>query len=94
MYRCQLCKREHSISASSPSPLPFLSLRPVYLTSSSPDFDDSFKRDKAGYTLEESEEQKWGTLAVLECRGCEVTAWDCKVRSPFFSSLLLLPLRA
>ncbi|GAA5903398.1 hypothetical protein JCM6882_006537 [Rhodosporidiobolus microsporus] len=41
-------------------------------------FDDSFKRDKAAYTLENSEEQKFASLAVLECRGCEVTQFDPK----------------
>ncbi|GAA6041718.1 hypothetical protein JCM8097_003098 [Rhodosporidiobolus ruineniae] len=41
-------------------------------------FDSSFKREKAAYTLEESEEQKYATIAVVECRGCEVTAFDPK----------------
>lgn len=48
------------------------------------DFDDSFKRASAAYTLEDAEEQRWGTLAVLECRGCEIIdfdpqgTWTCK----------------
>ncbi|GAA5856384.1 hypothetical protein JCM8547_008717 [Rhodosporidiobolus lusitaniae] len=41
-------------------------------------FDDSFKRDKAAYSLEDSEDQKFATLAVLECRGCELTQFDPK----------------
>ncbi|GAA6005335.1 hypothetical protein JCM10207_002942 [Rhodosporidiobolus poonsookiae] len=41
-------------------------------------FDDSFKRDKAAHTLEDSEEQRFSTLAVLECRGCEITQFDPK----------------
>ncbi|BGP45132.1 hypothetical protein JCM10450v2_000949 [Rhodotorula kratochvilovae] len=39
-------------------------------------FDDSFKRASAAYTLEDGEEQRWGTLAVLECRGCEIIEFD------------------
>ncbi|GAA5971985.1 hypothetical protein JCM21900_002627, partial [Sporobolomyces salmonicolor] len=41
-------------------------------------FDDSFSRAKAAYTLEDSDEQKFAPLAVLECRGCEITAFDPK----------------
>ncbi|BGP13125.1 hypothetical protein JCM10213_000872 [Rhodosporidiobolus nylandii] len=55
VWRCQMCKREHTIS-----------------------FDSSFKREKAAYTLEDSDEQRFVSLAVLECRGCEVTAFDPK----------------
>lgn len=32
------------------------------------------------YTLEDSEEQRFATIAVLECRGCELTEFDPKVR--------------
>ncbi|CEQ40444.1 SPOSA6832_02068 [Sporobolomyces salmonicolor] len=39
-------------------------------------FDDSFSRAKAAYTLEDSDDQKFAALAVLECRGCEITAFD------------------
>jgi hypothetical protein len=45
-----------------------------------PGFDDSFKRGSAAYTLEDSEEQRFATIAVLECRGCELTEFDPKVR--------------
>lgn len=38
------------------------------------------------YTLEQSEGQEYGALAVLECRGCEILEFDPKVRS------LLLPI--
>ncbi|GAA6057161.1 hypothetical protein NBRC10513_000747 [Rhodotorula toruloides] len=41
-------------------------------------FDDSFKRSSASYTAEDSEEQRFATLAVLECRGCELTEFDPK----------------
>ncbi|KAG0663077.1 hypothetical protein C6P46_002920 [Rhodotorula mucilaginosa] len=41
-------------------------------------FDDSFKRGSAAYTLEDSEEQRFATIAVLECRGCELTEFDPK----------------
>ncbi|GAA5859931.1 hypothetical protein JCM1840_001801 [Sporobolomyces johnsonii] len=41
-------------------------------------FDDSFSRAKAAYTLEDSDDQKFAPLAVLECRGCEITAFDPK----------------
>ncbi|GAA5997112.1 uncharacterized protein JCM10292_006216 [Rhodotorula paludigena] len=41
-------------------------------------FDDSFKRASAAYTLDDSDNQRWGTLAVVECRGCEVVDFDPK----------------
>jgi len=41
-------------------------------------FDESFSRKKAVYTLENSENQKFAPLAVLECRGCEITSFDPK----------------
>ncbi|GAA5841437.1 hypothetical protein JCM5353_007270 [Sporobolomyces roseus] len=41
-------------------------------------FDESFSRRKAVYTLENSENQKFAPLAVLECRGCEITSFDPK----------------
>ena len=47
------------------------------------DFDNSFAREKAFYTLEDSEAQQFATLAVLECRGCELIAFDPKVRSAY-----------
>lgn len=40
------------------------------------DFDDSFKRSSAAYTLDDADEQRWATLAVLECRGCEIIEFD------------------
>lgn len=43
------------------------------------DFDPSFVRSKAFYTLEQSESQVYAPLAVLECRGCEILAFDPKV---------------
>ncbi|ORY53998.1 hypothetical protein BCR35DRAFT_296853 [Leucosporidium creatinivorum] len=55
VWRCTLCKREHSIN-----------------------FDSSLDRSKAVYTAEQSEEQKFAAIAVLECRGCEITAFDPK----------------
>lgn len=45
---------------------------------SSINFDESFSRSKALYTAENSDEQKFAPLAVLECRGCEITAFDPK----------------
>ncbi|GAA5830631.1 hypothetical protein JCM11251_002539 [Rhodosporidiobolus azoricus] len=93
VWRCQMCKREHTICPSTSlfAALPFHFARPPGLSQSIylPNtflpvrtgklaFDDSFKRDKAAYTLEQSEEQKFGTLAVVECRGCEVTQFDPK----------------
>ncbi|POY70797.1 hypothetical protein BMF94_6209 [Rhodotorula taiwanensis] len=39
-------------------------------------FDESFKRGSAVYTFEDSEEQRFAKLAVLECRGCELTEFD------------------
>lgn len=51
----------------------------VTLTLPDAAFDDSFKRSSAAYTLEDSEEQRFATLAVLECRGCELTEFDPKV---------------
>lgn len=42
-------------------------------------FDESFKRGSAVYTFEDSEEQRFAKLAVLECRGCELTEFDTKV---------------
>ena len=45
------------------------------------DFDNSFVREKAFYTFENSEAQQFSTLAVLECRGCEIIAFDPKVSS-------------
>ncbi|GAA5971414.1 hypothetical protein JCM11641_008344 [Rhodosporidiobolus odoratus] len=53
VWRCQMCKREHTIN-----------------------FDSSFKREKAALSFEDSEEQRWVSIAVLECRGCEITAFD------------------
>lgn len=41
-------------------------------------FDESFSRRKAVYTIENSENQKFAPLAVLECRGCEITSFDPK----------------
>ena len=41
-------------------------------------FDESFSRAKAVYTLDDSENQKFAPLAVLECRGCEITQFDPK----------------
>ncbi|GAA5957260.1 hypothetical protein JCM3765_000406 [Sporobolomyces pararoseus] len=41
-------------------------------------FDESFSRSKAVYTLDDSENQKFAPLAVLECRGCEITQFDPK----------------
>lgn len=52
----------------------------VSLTLSNPAFDDSFRRSSAAYTAEDSEEQRFATLAVLECRGCELTEFDPKAR--------------
>lgn len=43
------------------------------------DFDKSLDRAKAVYTLEQSENQQFGAIAVLECRGCEIVAFDPKV---------------
>lgn len=45
---------------------------------SSINFDNSFVREKAFYTFENSEAQQFSTLAVLECRGCEIIAFDPK----------------
>lgn len=43
-------------------------------------FDSSLDRSKAKYTFEDSEEQKFVPIAVLECRGCEILAFDPLVR--------------
>ncbi|KAL8291944.1 hypothetical protein RQP46_002202 [Phenoliferia psychrophenolica] len=45
---------------------------------SSINFDNSFNRAKAVYTLEDSDAQKFATMAVVECRGCEVIEFDPK----------------
>lgn len=74
-----MCKREHTVSTSysySHGAVPFRTLTLVYRPTG---FDDSFKRGSAAYTLEDSEEQRFATLAVLECRGCELTEFDTKV---------------
>lgn len=42
------------------------------------DFDSSLDRAKACHTLEDSEAQKFTSMAVLECRGCEILAFDPK----------------
>jgi hypothetical protein len=47
--------------------------------SSLADFDKSLDQTKAVYTLEQSENQEFGAVAVLECRGCEIVAFDPKV---------------
>jgi len=45
---------------------------------SSINHDDSFKRGAAFYTFEDSESQKYAAVAVLDCRGCEIVAFDPK----------------
>ncbi|KDE04429.1 hypothetical protein MVLG_05144 [Microbotryum lychnidis-dioicae p1A1 Lamole] len=41
-------------------------------------FDPSFNRSKAFYTFDQSESQKFATIAILECRGCEIVKFDPK----------------
>ncbi len=45
----------------------------------SADFDKSLDQTKAVYTFEQAENQEFGAIAVLECRGCEIVAFDPKV---------------
>ncbi|KAM0792790.1 hypothetical protein ACM66B_002559 [Microbotryomycetes sp. NB124-2] len=45
---------------------------------SSISFDSSIDRSKAAYTHEQAEEQKFGAIAVLECRGCTIVEFDPK----------------
>ncbi|SCV72382.1 BQ2448_3919 [Microbotryum intermedium] len=71
VWRCTMCKREHTISKF-PSTFRRSDIRQAG------DFDPSFNRSKAFYTLDQSESQKFGTIAVLECRGCEIIKFDPK----------------
>ncbi|KAM0749725.1 DUF866-domain-containing protein [Meredithblackwellia eburnea MCA 4105] len=87
--KCQSCHEEHpnwvGIDATEQRPLSgsrgeanFVWKCTLCKRESSINFDDSFKRDKAVYTQEDSESQKFATLAVLECRGCEIVQFDPK----------------
>lgn len=74
-----MCKREHTVSTSRIQSAGALHIQILTLVERLSGFDDSFKRGSAAYTLEDSEEQRFATLAVLECRGCELTEFDTKV---------------
>ena len=84
VWKCSLCKRESSISQFTQS---YIILVVILILSILLDFDNSFVREKAFYNFEDSESQKFVTLAVLECRVCEITAFDPKVSPLSHSSL-------
>jgi hypothetical protein len=81
VWKCKMCGREHTICEFLPR---FRSLSPSnaanlgHLSHPNEAFDESFSRSKAAYTLDDSENQKFAPLAVLECRGCEITQFDPK----------------
>jgi hypothetical protein len=81
VWKCKMCGREHTICELPPrcrslsvSNATDLDLFPHTNVA----FDESFSRSKAAYTLDDSENQKFAPLAVLECRGCEITQFDPK----------------
>ena len=78
VWKCSLCKRESSISEFDDE-IALSQFAPLTRRRRA-DFDNSFNRGKALYTLEYSDSQKYATLAVVECRGCEVIEFDPKVR--------------
>jgi len=85
VWKCGLCGKQNSISTSHHPPPP-RPLRHQHLPLSADsrsrgliDFDKSLDQTKAVYTFEQSENQEFGALAVLECRGCEIVAFDPKV---------------
>ncbi|KAK4706091.1 hypothetical protein P7C70_g94, partial [Phenoliferia sp. Uapishka_3] len=75
VWKCTLCKRESSISALFEVLGGGRVTPPLMLDK---DFDNGFNRANALYTLEDSDAQKYATLAVVECRGCEVIEFDPK----------------
>ncbi|SGY70159.1 BQ5605_C004g03112 [Microbotryum silenes-dioicae] len=93
VWRCTMCKREHTISKfpflsphlwyrlkrvtdQFPTPIAHFNHQTPYCTLA--DFDPSFNRSKAFYTFDQSESQKFATIAILECRGCEIIKFDPK----------------
>jgi len=85
VWKCSLCAKQNSISTShtllrrhpsDPKPDNYNNPR---LTPPRADFDKSLDQTKAVYTFEQSENQEFGAIAVLECRGCEIVAFDPKV---------------
>ncbi|KAI5477081.1 hypothetical protein MNV49_006880 [Pseudohyphozyma bogoriensis] len=87
--KCTSCNEEHpnwiGIDATEQRPLSgsrgeanFVWKCTLCKRESSINFDESFNRSKALYTAEQSEEQKYASIVVVECRGCEVVAFDPK----------------
>lgn len=78
VWKCKMCGREHTICRSLFRLIASASVFADRAWVARPAFDESFSRSKAVYTLEDSENQEFAPLAVLECRGCEITQFDPK----------------